>query len=114
MAAGCGQPSMTGGFDAPNPAAKMHATVQAARTGDRGAIVHIVELLDSDDPAVRLLAINALRRLTGETHGYEFDAPLDERDAAIRRWVHAVRPVADQSEVIAPKAGALAGGLADV
>lgn len=81
---------MTGGFDAPNPAAKMHATVEAARTGDRAAVADIVQLLDSDDPAVRLLAITALQRLTGETLGYEYDAPRYHRDAAVQRWVRAV------------------------
>lgn len=91
MCVACGQPSMTGGFDAPNPAAKMHATVEAVRTGDRGAVVHIVELLDHDDPAVRLLAITALERLTGRTMGYEYDAPRHERDEAVRRWVQAVQ-----------------------
>lgn len=86
----CSQPSMTGGFDSPNPAAKMHATIQAVRMGDRSAVRQIVEQLDSDDPAVRLLAIMALERLTGQTLGYEHEAPKWDRDAAIERWVRTV------------------------
>jgi hypothetical protein len=45
-----------------------------------------VENLSSDDPVVRLAAIGALRRRTGHTLGYRFDAPDAERDAAIGRW----------------------------
>lgn len=86
----CSQPSMTGGFDSPNPAAKMHATVEAVRNGDQSAVRHIVEQLDSDDPAVRLLAIMALERLTGQTLGYEHDASKWDRNVAIERWVRAV------------------------
>jgi len=104
---------MTGGFDAPNPAAKMHATVEAARTGDRGAIGHIVELLDSDDPAVRLLAITALQRLTGQTNGYEHDAPAAEREEAILRWVRAVQSGTAMEAAVAPVVGDLALGSAD-
>jgi hypothetical protein len=33
-----------------------------------------------------MAAIGALRRITGETLGYRFDAPEIERRAAIDRW----------------------------
>jgi hypothetical protein len=83
----CGPPAIRGGFDSDNPAAKMYAIEYAARAGDHDAVEHIIRQLDSDDPAVRMLAIGALERLTGETHGYRhFDHPL-ERRKAIRRWV---------------------------
>ena len=56
----------------------------------RTAIRDIVQQLDSVDPAVRLLAISALQRITGQTLGYEHDAPQLQREEAIRRWVQAV------------------------
>ena len=87
----CGQPATSGGFDSPMPAAKLHALSQVARTGDRSALKRVVELLDSDDAAVRLLAISTLAHLTGETFGYRHYAPRGEREDSIQKWVNAIR-----------------------
>lgn len=87
----CGPAMTEGGFDAPSPAARSHAIEQAARTGDLDAIPKIVEQLDADDPAVRMLAIDALQRLTGETYGFHHYDPPHERHDAIQRWVTAVQ-----------------------
>jgi hypothetical protein len=88
--AGCGPPATEGGFDGANSAARMYAIEHAARSGDRTAVRDIVQLLDSDDPAVRWLAIAALERLTGETYGYRhYDSTMQRRDA-IARWVQAL------------------------
>jgi HEAT repeat protein len=57
------------GFDAEYPVVRMRAIEQAAKRGDTTAVPRLVEQLDSDDPAVRSLAISALRRLTGVDHG---------------------------------------------
>ena len=87
-AAACAPSALEGGFDSPNPAARLYAIAQAAREEDRSpaTLRHIVEQLDSDDPAVRLVAITTLARLTGETLGYGHDDPAPARRAAIRRW----------------------------
>lgn len=85
----CGPPAIEGGFDSANPAAKMYAIENAVRDGDRTAIKQIIEQLDSDDPAVRALAIAALHRLTGETYGYNHFDPPDVRREAIARWKQA-------------------------
>ena len=87
----CGQPAISGGFDSPMSAARLHALGKAARTGDRSDIKRIVELLDSDDAAVRLLAISTLERLTGETFGYRHYDSRSEREASIQQWVNAIR-----------------------
>ncbi len=87
----CGQPGTSGGFDSPMPAARLHALSEAARTGDRSDIKRIVELLDSDDAAVRLLAISTLERLTGETFGYRHYDSRWEREDSIQKWVNAIR-----------------------
>jgi len=85
----CGPSALDGGFDSANPAAKLFAIEKAAEAEDRSpeTLRRIVEQLASDDPAVRLIAIGALERLTGENHGYHHDGGPIERRAAIRRWV---------------------------
>jgi len=84
--AACAPSATTGDFDSPNPASRLYAIEQAARSGDRSAIGNLVESLDSDDPAVRLLAIATLQRLTGQTYGYRHYDPVLERREAIARW----------------------------
>lgn len=85
----CAPPALEGGFNSPTPAARLYAVEYAAERGDRCAIKDIIELLDSDDPAVRLLAIGALERLTGRSYGYDHADPPMDRASAIRRWVAA-------------------------
>lgn len=75
------------GFDSPEPAARMQAAVDAAARNDRSAIPKIISLLDSDDPATRMVAIRSLERLTGQTLGYDHAAPETQRAQAIQRWV---------------------------
>lgn len=87
----CGPAMTEGGFDSASPAARSHAIEQAARAGDLDAVPKIVEQLDADDPAIRMLAIDALHRLTGETYGFHHYDPPHERHAAIQRWVTAVQ-----------------------
>lgn len=89
--AGCGPAATDGGFDSANPAAKLYAIEYAAGANDRAAIPDLVEQLDSDDPAVRALAIATLQRLTGQTKGYRDFDPPDIRRQAIAQWVQAVR-----------------------
>ena len=91
LAVSCGPSATEAHFDSANPAARLYAIERAARTGDITAAAHLVEQLDSDDPAVRLLAIAALERLTGETYGYRHYDPPHLRRPAIRRWVEAVQ-----------------------
>ena len=87
----CGVSMTEGGFDAASEAARTHAIEQAAHAGDLDAVPKIVEQLDADDPAIRLLAIEVLHRLTGETYGFHhYDSPPC-RHAAIQRWVTAVQ-----------------------
>jgi hypothetical protein len=86
----CGPSATEADFDSANPAARLYAIEDAARRGDRTAIRDIIQQLDCDDPAVRLLAISTLQRLTGETYGYRhYDDPAQRREA-IARWVAAL------------------------
>ena len=89
MMSSCASPN-AGGFDAASPGARSKAIQTAAITGDFSAIPRIVEQLDSDDPAIRMLAIESLKRLTGETYGYKHYDPAYVRNEAIVKWVKAV------------------------
>lgn len=98
----CAPPATEGGFDSPNPAARMYAIETAARNGDQQAVKQIIESLDSDDPAVRMLAISTLQRLTGETYGYQQYDPSLQRREAIDRW-----KAAYESGELGPSSGAI-------
>jgi HEAT repeat protein len=83
---GCANPDTAVGFHEQNPAARIRAIRQAAATGDRSAIPDLIDLLESDDPAERVLSIRTLQGMTGQTLGYDHSAPLEERREAVRRW----------------------------
>jgi hypothetical protein len=101
---GCTPPASEGGFDSPNPASRLYAIERAVHDNDQAAVEDLVILLDSVDPATRLMAIEALSRLTGETHGYRYDDDRFDRDAAIVRWQRAVAegPLASTRTELAP------------
>lgn len=90
FAAACG-PTVHPSFDSPEPAARNAAIVRAADTKDTHAVASLVRMLDSDDPVTRMLAIDALERITGERLGYYHDDPPAERDAAAERWAARLR-----------------------
>lgn len=48
-------------------------------------------MLASDDPATRLLAIEALDRVTGERLGYDAADPPERRRETLNRWAAWVR-----------------------
>ncbi|NUQ52432.1 MAG: hypothetical protein HUU19_07010 [Phycisphaerales bacterium] len=85
VGAGCSSPAR--GFASADPGARLDAAVDAAARNDRSSIPELIKLLDSDDPAARLVAINTLHRLTGTTNGYDYAAPEADRRAAVDRWV---------------------------
>lgn len=86
LSACSGPPASEGGFDSPDPAAKLYAIVRAGESRDASATVDLIEQLDSDDPAVRMMAIAALERVTGQRLGYRPYDTLAERRMAIERW----------------------------
>ena len=71
----------------PDPSGKIPAYKKAVREKDRRAARQMVKDLDSEDPAVRMFSIVALRRMTGgETFGYQYFDETDQRRPAIQRW----------------------------
>ncbi|MEX0774502.1 MAG: HEAT repeat domain-containing protein [Phycisphaeraceae bacterium] len=91
LLAGCAPPASQGGFDSDNPAAKLYAIRRAGRPGNAADIPKLVEQLDHDDPAVRLMAIKALDEITGTRLGYNPYDSSAQRRTAIERWQEAVR-----------------------
>jgi hypothetical protein len=87
----CTPPASRGGLDSDNPASKLYAIRGAGLSGDRAYVPRLVEELEHDDPAVRMMAINALEKLTGQRMGYNPYAGPVQRQAAVDRWVQAVR-----------------------
>lgn len=85
LLASCG-PTIRPDFNSPEPAARNDAIVNAAATKDRAAVPDLVRMLESDDPATRCLAINALDAIVGERLGYDGADDEMTRKAAIARW----------------------------
>lgn len=82
---GCARPTGKGLAD-DDPSFKIPAIKQAAATHDTRAIPELIRSLDDDDPAVRFYAIQALKRLTGQTFDYRFYEEASQRRASIDRW----------------------------
>ncbi len=75
----------------PNPLERALAAVRLAEAGDAGAVHELVDLLEDSDRAVRMYAILALVRLTGEDYGYTYYGSDLARALAVRRWRDALR-----------------------
>lgn len=86
LAPGC-VPRDRAGFDAIGPAHRLDAIVLAADADDPDTLRGLIQQLDSDDAAARLLALRALQHRTGQTLGYRHDDPPWKRAQAVARWV---------------------------
>ena len=54
-------------------------------------LAYLVEHLDHDDSAVRMMAVIALEKITNQRKGYDPYADRNRRQESIRRWVQAIR-----------------------
>lgn len=70
---------------------RARAIVAATEDRDTVAIHKLVYLLDDQDIAVRMFAINGLRRLVGEDFGYRYYELPERRAEAVARWQEALR-----------------------
>jgi hypothetical protein len=82
---GCGSRPVPDVSD-PDPAAKVPGMHKAVREKSLANAGQLVGDLSSEDPAVRLYAINALQRLTGQTFGYVYYASQEQREPAVGQW----------------------------
>lgn len=70
-----------------DPIVQIDAATSLARLGDRRSIPALVAvLLPQDSPSVRWQGICLLKSLTGQTLGFEPNAPASSRAEAIGRW----------------------------
>lgn len=74
-------------FESAYPQDRLAAIAEARRTGDTSAVRPLISLLDSDDPLIRLVASDALTRITGEDLDYDYAQPRPKRQQAIDRWI---------------------------
>lgn len=54
-------------------------------------LAYLVERLDHDDPAVRMMAVIALEKITNMRNGYDPYANRNQRQESIRRWVQVIQ-----------------------
>jgi hypothetical protein len=59
---------------------------EAAERKDKSAVPLLVDRLEDEDEAVRLFAILALDRITGQRFGYDYGQPADRRAEAVEKW----------------------------
>jgi len=85
--AGC-SPPVDARFESPDPQGRTMALARAAERRSEAAedLRQMIALLDSADPAQRMLSIRALERATGQTLGYRHYEAEPERLAAQERW----------------------------
>src|SRR6476620_9713721 len=76
------KPSLT----SEDPSLKIPAILIVAEQHDENAVRQLVVDLDSDDPAVRFYAINALREITGKSFDYRYYHDEIRRRPALKRW----------------------------
>jgi hypothetical protein len=69
-----------------DPAIRIRAIIHAARAKDTGAIPLIVDRLEDEDQAVRLVAIESLKKFTENDFGYRPYDPPYVRSKAVERW----------------------------
>lgn len=70
----------------PNPSVRIMAIKWAGENKVSSAVPLLVDLLQDEDPSVRLYAIEGLRRITGTDHGYDYKAAALHRATAVKRW----------------------------
>lgn len=87
-AAGCApeKPSLYTRLQDENPAVRLQAVHEAGNAKDVKAVPYLVDRLTDSDADVRMFAILALERITGQTHGYKYFAAPRERKDAADRW----------------------------
>jgi HEAT repeat protein len=87
-ALGCGRPmpAYPKGFESGDPIVRSRTIQMAAQRGDHGALPLLVNRLEDEDEGVRLFAIVALEKLTGDRLGYNYADPAPQRARAVKRW----------------------------
>ena len=84
---GCSEPTGPKTVTNKDLSVKIPAFKHAVEADDRAALPEMVRDLDDDDAAVRLYAIEGLRRLSeGEDFGYRYYDDAEARKPAVEKW----------------------------
>ncbi len=83
---GCTAPKPPPRIEDRDPSVKIPAMRLAAQREDQSKIPLLIDQLDSEDPAVRFYAIEALQHLTNQDLGYLYYQDEVRRRPAIDRW----------------------------
>ena len=70
----------------PDPDQRIRAIVRTAETKNANAVPLLVDRLEDEDEAVRMFAIEAIRRLTGKSMGWRYYEPPTRRAHAVAAW----------------------------
>ena len=69
-----------------DPRVRLQAAEQAVSQGRTDLLPDLVDALEDRDPAVRMFASVALRKLTGKDFGFKPHGSPAERQEAVRQW----------------------------
>jgi hypothetical protein len=83
---GCQAPRIKPVLTDPDPSVKVPAIELAVKQHDLSAIPILINNLESDDPAIRFYANDALQKLTGRNFGFPYYADEEVRRPAVQRW----------------------------
>lgn len=96
MLAGCGDPfdrkMGLSDLESPNPTVRIRAIKWAGDNKISPAVPQLVDSLQNEDKSVRFYAIEALRRIAGTNHGYDYKAAPNLRAEAVKRWRESLDP----------------------
>jgi hypothetical protein len=73
-------------ISAPDPLVRVKAIIHAGQTQDEKVVPLLVDRLEDEDEGVRFYAILALERIVGTRLGYDYGAPISQRQEAVARW----------------------------
>ena len=107
--AGCALPDQRASFDSDDPIERSLAASKAASVRDAQSVPELVAMLESADPAQRMVAIASLERITGQRMDYDPSAPEWERQKAVRGWITWLRGGGLAGEPHAGRAQAVSG-----
>ena len=73
-------------FQHEDPAVRLQAVRRAGQLKDPKSIPYFIDRLTDSEREIRMFAIVALEKITGQTMGYRHYGPRAERAEAVRRW----------------------------
>jgi len=82
----CGSPAPKPNVFSEDTGEAITGMKRAVREQDRSVVPELIKDLESDDPAIRFYAIEALQKLTNQDLGYEYFQDEDARKPAVERW----------------------------